>query len=533
MAEQLYYYGHDKNGAIIMIQLCIDDFSYTSKPEKNEYIKISKRISKCEVCYDLSHIADLVGNHGYAFTPATFHNQYRKKENFQSMQLFALDFDTGIRYNEIAETANNYGLPIAFAYKTFSHTESHERFRVVFLFDAIITDRNIAEMILAMLLKIFSQADPACKDVSRVFLGGKGLIDVHNQMCSPLTCIESFERKMIEDDNSRHVNRNIQNFARKYSIGLSTKNKIRIQKKSERPDYYENGAKSASPYYIYKGLAENAPYFYIISKENKTPFISDSNVSSEPLRAYYIKKTHSLCQLLRDAEDDIYKLDHGERFFLLCNLRHINGGAKYFFKLIEKSHPEKIKDWKIQYRYIKRNDYEPRCNSYCKYSDTCKHKATLIKTLLQHERFEIISPASNYVSLDDAALDLETNFHESVSANNQDIYILEAQTAIGKTRMYCNYIQKHFKQKKFLIATPTNQLKNEVAERLRALNVPVLESLSVSELEYISPRLKKKILKLYDNGYSSITRKSIKKSLRKECQKSSENYDNITRDDVC
>lgn len=105
-------------------------------------------------------------------------------------------------------------------------------------------------MILAMLLKIFSQADPACKDVSRVFLGGKGLIDVHNQMCSPLTCIESFERKMIEDDNSRHVNRNIQNFARKYSIGLSTKNKIRIQKKSERPDYYENGAKSASPYYI-------------------------------------------------------------------------------------------------------------------------------------------------------------------------------------------------------------------------------------------------------------------------------------------
>lgn len=94
-------------------------------------------------------------------------------------------------------------------------------------------------------------------------------------------------------------------------------------------------------------------------------------------------------------------------------------------------------------------------------------------------------------------------------------------------------IFKNTSNKKFLIATPTNQLKIEVAERLRALNVPVLESLSVSELEYISPRLKKKILKLYDNGYSSIARKSIKKSLRKECQKSSENYDNITRDDVC
>lgn len=132
---------------------------------------------------------------------------------------------------------------------------------------------------------------------------------------------------------------------------------------------------------------------------------------------------------------------------MLCNLRHINGGAKYFLKLIEKSHPEKLRDWQIQYRCIKRNDYEPRCNSYCKYSDTCKHKATLIKTLLQHERFEIVLRASNYVSLDDAALDLETNFHESASANNQDIYILEAQTAIGKTRMYCNYIQKHFKQK--------------------------------------------------------------------------------------
>lgn len=66
---------------------------------------------------------------------------------------------------------------------------------------------------------------------------------------------------------------------------------------------------------------------------------------------------------------------------------------------------------------------------------------------MQHERFEIVLRASNYMSLDDAAFDLETNFYESASANNQNIYILETQTAIGKTRMYCNYIQKRFKQK--------------------------------------------------------------------------------------
>ena len=515
----------------MMINLCLDYYGYTAKPQKMEISSISNRITRQEVTDTLPNIAEMIGNQGHTFTPATFYGSERRKENFKSMQLFALDFDSGICYDEIADRSEKYGLPIAFSYKTFSYSESNEKFRIAFLLDAIITDRNIAEMILFMLLKLFPEADNACKDVSRMFFGGKGLISIQNHMVSLITCINSYEQKMIEEDISRHFRRDMQNFARRYGIGLNNNKMICIHMEQGN---HENGAKSANDYYIYIGLAKNAPYFYTIQKASKDPAVPLEDTiftSQEPIRSYHLQKAPTLCQLLRDAQADIYFLNHDERLGLLSNLRHIDGGPKFFLSLIKKSHPEKLEDWKNQNTYMKRKEYNPiHCKKYCRYCNTCSHKATLMQTLLQNERFEIISPTSNYVSTDEAAFDLETKFDKVLSTSDQKIYVLEAQTAIGKTRMYCNYIQKHYKQEKFLIAVPTNRLKMEVAERLKELNVPVLTSPSVSDLKYISPRIKNKLFKLYDNGYSDEARRSIKRLLKKELKKGSNNYDDIKQE---
>ena len=514
-----------------MVKLCIDHCNYTTKPHGKEISAISTRITQQEVNDTIPHIADMIGNRGQTFTPAIYHGNKRKKENFQSMQLFALDFDSGICYNSIADRADKYELPIAFAYKTFSYSESKEKFRIAFLLDTVITDRNIAEMILFMLLKLFPEADPSCKDVSRMFFGGKGLISIQEQMCSLITCINLFEHKMVETDTSRHFCRDMQNFARRYGIELNNNKTICIYMEQA---YYENGAKSANDYYIYKGLAENAPYFYLIQKYSKnlsSPLENIEYTSQEHIRAYHMKKAITLCRLLRNAENNIYTLTHDERLGLLSNLRYIDGGAKHFLSLIGKCNPEKLIDWNRTNTFLKRKEYNPiHCKKFRRYCDSCSHKATLIRTLQQHQRFEILSPEPDYVSLDEAVSDLETKFSEAMSANDQNIHVIEAQTAIGKTRIYCKYIQKHFRKSKFLIAVPTNLLKNEVAKHLNSLNVPVCISPAVSELIHLNPKIKDKLIKLYDTGYNDEVRRTIKKILKKELKKTDDNYKEIQQE---
>lgn len=515
-----------------MVTLCIDHCRYTTKPQGKEISAISTRITQQEVNDSIPHIADMIGNRGQTFTPAIFHGSKRKKENFQSMQLFALDFDSGICYNSIADRADQYELPVAFAYKTFSYSESNEKFRIAFLLDTVITDRNIAEMILFILSKLFPEADPSCKDVSRMFFGGKGLISIHDQMCSLITCIKSFEYTMIKTDISRHFCRDMQNLARRYGIELNSKKIICIYQ--EQGDYKENGAKSANDYYIYKGLAENAPYFYLIQKSSKNPSapLEDAEYTSqEPMRAYHMEKANTLCRLLRNAEKNIYTLTHDERFGLLSNLRYIDGGAKYFLSLIDKCNPDKLVDWNGTNAFLKREKYNPiHCKEFCRYCDSCSHKATLIRTLQQHQRFEILSPEPDYVSLDEAVSDLEIKFSEAMNADDQNIHVIEAQTAIGKTRIYCEYIQKNYKIRKFLIAVPTNLLKNEVAEHLHILDVPVCISPAVSELVHIDPKIKDKLIKLYDTGYNDEARRTIKKMLKKEAKKTDGNYKEIQQE---
>ena len=63
-----------------------------------------------------------------------------------------------------------------FAYKTFSHTIEHERFRVVFALQHKITDSFTAKSIVSIFMKIFENCDEACKDSARLFFGGKGLL---------------------------------------------------------------------------------------------------------------------------------------------------------------------------------------------------------------------------------------------------------------------------------------------------------------------------------------------------------------------
>ena len=168
---------HDKSN--FEIKLCLDTESYKTKPTDNQASQISLRIATNEIPLknkkDIIKFVESVGKQGYAFCPATFKNELRSKANFIQMQLLALDFDDTIPLKNVQERAKEYQLPILFIYETFSSINQN-RFRVIFLNNSSITDRTLAEIALNALLIIFPEADQSCKDVSRMFYGGKEIL---------------------------------------------------------------------------------------------------------------------------------------------------------------------------------------------------------------------------------------------------------------------------------------------------------------------------------------------------------------------
>lgn len=63
---------------------------------------------------------------------------------------------------------------------------------------------------------------------------------------------------------------------------------------------------------------------------------------------------------------------------------------------------------------------------------------------------------------------MEKSLKDALYSLKTGIYLIPAQTAVGKTEAYCNLIQQEV-GKRFLIAVPTNRLKWEVKKRLQLI----------------------------------------------------------------
>lgn len=188
---------------------------YTQKPQKKEIAQISREVTQNYQEKEMEELAQLIGNEGYSFIPA-FMKGERKQQNFQSMQWFVLDMDGGAGFQEISRCSAENNLQIAFAYHTFRSFENKERFRVVYIHDVPVMDRQAAEFMLDMMLRVFPEADKSCCDVSRMFFGGKGIICLNPEARFNLgDLMNAFMRASDRGDN---LKRNIINFARKHKI---------------------------------------------------------------------------------------------------------------------------------------------------------------------------------------------------------------------------------------------------------------------------------------------------------------------------
>mgnify|MGYP003282204191 CR=1 FL=1 len=145
---------------------------YKEKPTgAGEIALIQKSLKQTEI--SISELAEGLAK-GCTFKPAYLKGT--KSSDWSQQQLFALDFDEGTTIMEELQRCKTLNLIPVFGYTSFSHTENHHKFRLVFCTEDVITDLVLRNQIQESLMQAFPSVDQKCKDPSRLFFGGKSLI---------------------------------------------------------------------------------------------------------------------------------------------------------------------------------------------------------------------------------------------------------------------------------------------------------------------------------------------------------------------
>lgn len=496
------------------VKVHLMDRKYAVKPQGKEFGFISKNITKGITEIDIDSLAKEVST-GRPFTPAIF-NGSRKKENFAQEQIYALDFDNGLTVEEFLSRADKYQIPPAFVYATYSHSEEKPKFRAVFVHDCLVKDGQAASIIIGMLHQIFPEADKNCTDVSRIFLGGKGLFYKNVEAEINLEDLSVSMQEWMMDEDAKNYSRNVKRFGKKH--GIRVKDGILMIHKAVKEEQTKE-IQANQQIFINSGQ-DNSPS-YIIELGNKADIQKEQGENKRNLRVIRDKTYQDIadiCPLFRDFYEK--DLPHHQKFFLATNLFHVKGGQKLFFDgLVD--HQER---WKVYWKCIKANSYAPEyCNKAdCPYEAECRGKSLYNKLA---NRIKRIKKAESYLDMDEAVGMLNGALKDALAQQVNGIYLIQAQTAIGKTTAYCNIARNWNGPKPLMIAVPTIDLQRQVENDLRSCGVmpyltpnkkEVLRDLGLNELA-------EEVERLYEAGFEDKVNLSIKK-YKKEHQKELDIY---------
>lgn len=247
----------------------LDSTQFNSKPTKEDVRLIQSNL-RCstivseQLAYYLSH--------GCSFRPGILKNGL-KQINWVSQQVFALDIDDGMSIPEAIAKLKELQINACFIYTSFSHTEEHHKFRIIFVSDCVITDAEIRDKLQATLMGVFHNIDPSCKNRDRLFFGGRSIVyDDYNSTINA----ENIINKYWDDSFTCYlpsVNSNYQN------------NKTKIRKETIQENKIENNKeRKVSNVYTYVPDTSANP---IVCK----PAIDTAKFNLSCLDNYYIRTT--------------------------------------------------------------------------------------------------------------------------------------------------------------------------------------------------------------------------------------------------
>lgn len=161
-----------------MAKIHLDIKEFTSKPLDSQTLSnLHKRICKTVEEIAPKELAESLAN-GQTMVLGVMKNEVRKKVNLNYQEVIALDFDDNTTIEEI-ESNEFIKQNASFIYTTFSHTEGHHKFRVVFFLENKLTNNEQVLEVYNKLFNMFPTADVNCKDSSRLFFGGKSYTEIN------------------------------------------------------------------------------------------------------------------------------------------------------------------------------------------------------------------------------------------------------------------------------------------------------------------------------------------------------------------
>lgn len=488
------------------VKISMDRVSFNSKPLKNNIVSTRERTVSNWTEIELEELADLNGNKGHTIIPAHLQGG-TKAENCTEMQILALDFDSGCTFSEIKDRCDRMGFHITYAYHTFSSTDEHEKFRVIFVLDVPEQDTFIIKVMLNMLIKIFPECDTNCKDLCRMFFGGKELIYYDGN--ARITLEQVWLPFLEALDTGTHYRRNVMQFASKMNITM-IKNTLCMGRLRDQEVIFGN--KMDLPVIHITAGSKNLPFF--IAEGYQLPPGITYNEKKLEKRRIILTEGGTNCQLYNDFVSGI-EFSYDEKFTTATNLMNINGGRKQFLDIIRQVYGEEsFNRWESRLKYM--SGYHPkRCSEEsCPYCHQCIHENTMIDTLAMDRK--VYQGKTDYVSIDAAVYKLKTDLASAFRSCENGIHLIKAQTGLGKTTAYIDLIREN-PGKRFLIALPTNILKREVGDKLRSSGIPADDIFITPSVydSFLPEEIQNEISEAHKQGIHSVTKRLVKEFYKK------------------
>lgn len=440
--------------------LQVDKTNTPTKPSKNEIPMIQSRLTETLVkC--LREFGEMVTPpHSYTWTGGIMPNG-RKAKNWVSQQVFALDFDSGITPEEALEIGKTHDLTPNILYTSFSDSPELRKFRFVYVLDTAMIEPEGAKNLNLFLLDHFPMADKSCKDISRMFFGGKTFQIIMENFYSCPNLYRRLDLHFLEKDNNktRKIIKSVQN---RQTIGKS------------------------------RGFKE------VPTEESIKAFTKTKKFDNPDWETMANK-----ILILKDFLEGVW-LNHPQIFGLATSLHWFNGGQKLMkstmnkFNSLGKTHYSKNNFNAVSYaakmKYFPENlkDFSPykSDHEFGSISQFARNKKGTIEVVKEYSNTDLKTVENSMERFIDSFMDPNTE---------PGIYLLNVPTGIGKTR-------KLSKLENVAIATPTHQLKDELLGRMSTLSIATLKL-----PEFKSCILNNQIQTMYDRGNFKDPMKIIRK----------------------
>ncbi|WP_210148873.1 hypothetical protein [Chryseobacterium scophthalmum] len=389
----------------------ISPLVWASKPPKEEFGYITNSIKSTEST--IKQFSELVSSpRSQCWSGGIFEGDISNK-NWKEQSVIGLDFDSGKQtLEEVYKLLDNYEIKPNLYYPTFSDTPEHPKFRVVIFLNEPIINKKKYKLIMDS-LNLILDIDKKCKDLSRRFLGGKNAV-ITNTIPTNLDKFMTSIQKI-----------NLDNY---------------VESSNFSPEFSES--------------------LLDINSDNDFFSIKSTSIAGEVRIDWEIDSNR--IQILDEFNKGTW-LTHEQLFGLALNLKYISGGLLRMKKIMMKFDKEGVTEYTDNnYRmleYVRRMSYFPMpVNKFSPFKED-KLIEDIPTFFKKKEKIKIIDIEEKR-SLNDVEKEFEKEFMNALSSPDLDtVYLFSVPTGIGKTQLLTNV-------ERSIIALPTNDLKNEVCERM-------------------------------------------------------------------